>query len=100
MSKWTDEQCRRFYKSYAWKKKRIKVLEIDNYECRHCKEQGRLTTQHDATLEVDHIKELKDYPELSLEENNLQTLCRTCHNIKHGRFGFERKESKWEDERW
>ncbi|WP_277674556.1 HNH endonuclease, partial [Piscibacillus halophilus] len=52
---------------------------------------------------VDHIKEIEDYPELALEEDNLQTLCVNCHNYKHGRyvdFSLWRKKPKWDDEWW
>src|SRR5699024_9732919 len=104
VSKWTDEQARRFYKSTTWKYKRLEILKRDNYECVHCKEQGRLTTHHDATLEIDHIKELKDYPQLRLTNSNLQTLCRTCHNIKHERHIEQLlpyiNKPKWDDEKW
>lgn len=104
MSKWTNEQARIFYRSTAWKHKREEILKRDNYECVQCRKEGRLTTQFDAVLEIDHIKELKDYPELKLENSNLQTLCRSCHNIKHGRDGKQLlpyiKPPKWDDEKW
>jgi len=55
-------------------------------------------------LVVDHIKELEDYPELALDDDNLETLCVNCHNKKHGRYyrGFNNKKvNKWaHDERW
>lgn len=33
---------------------------------------------------VHHQLEKKDYPELTLVENNMITLCNTCHKIHHG----------------
>lgn len=89
-----------FYFSTAWRKKRLEILERDNFECVMCREEGRVTTGKDTTLEIDHIKELDDYPELALEDTNLRTLCRRCHNVRHGRFGFQKKEVKWNDERF
>lgn len=106
MTEWTDDQAKSFYNSKEWKEKRLSILKRDNYECQDCKQKGKLTTSYDAVLEIDHIKELKEYPELKLEDSNLRTLCRTCHNIKHNRFftgkGNGRfKRNKWvDDEKW
>lgn len=90
----------RFYLSTAWKHKRLEILERDNYECVMCREEGKVTTSKDAILEIDHIKELDDYPELALENSNLRTLCRKCHNKRHNRFGFKPVQKKWDDERF
>jgi predicted kinase len=43
-----------------------------------CKQSGRITA---ATL-VDHILPLKQRPDLALAWDNLQPLCRTCHDKK------------------
>jgi len=97
-----EEERRKFYNSTAWRHKRQEVLERDNYECQWCKEKGRVTTQADAVLEVDHIYELKDYPKLALRDDNLRTLCRRCHNERHDRLFIhtKRKSDKWQDENW
>lgn len=81
----------------------------DNYECQECKRQGRVTIdtyeysesakRKKIKLVVDHIKELEDHPDLALDEENLETKCVRCHDIKHGR-SFELKEPKWDDEKW
>lgn len=94
----TKESKRQFYNSTAWKKLRLKALERDNSECIWCAQEGRVTTQYDAVLEVDHIKEIEYYPELALELDNLRTLCNTCHNRRHNR--FDGREKKWDDEMW
>lgn len=78
----------KFYHSTIWRQTRKKVLERDNYECQWCKEQGKVTTATDDVLEVDHIKTYEVYPELGIEMDNLRTLCRTCHNKRHGREHF------------
>lgn len=102
----TREQKRKFYDSPAWKQKRKQIKQRDNYECQECKRQGRVSIDTNEYSEsakrkkiqllVDHIKELEHYPELALDDENLETLCVHCHNIKHGReFG-----KKWDDERW
>ena len=98
---------KRFYKSLAWQVTRKKVLERDNYECQHCKLNGRVTiNEHKPdkhkVLDVDHIKSLEHYPHLAFDMDNLQTLCVKCHNAKEGRFvKWQRKPSKWDgDEYW
>lgn len=98
----TRQARARFYSSTAWKKLRQNCLERDHYECQWCKEEGKLTTQYDSVLEVDHIKELEINPELALEIDNLRTLCKDCHNKRHDRMNYrgQQKKRKWDDEWW
>ncbi|EMF0120718.1 HNH endonuclease [Enterococcus hirae] len=84
----------RFYASSEWRNLRQQCLERDHYECQWCKEEGRLTTQYDSVLEVDHIKEFEFFPELALELENLRTLCKDCHNKRHGRFNYRKSKKK------
>lgn len=100
MKRLSKSERRAFYNSLAWKNFRPLVLERDNYECVWCKQEGRLTAAHNATLEIDHIKELEYYPELALELDNCRTLCKECHNKRHERFNFRKsnREKKWDDE--
>ena len=69
----------RFYQSKEWKHKRKEILKRDNFECVHCKEQG-LFSKADC---VHHIVELKDNIYLGLTNNNLVSLCNSCHNKAH-----------------
>lgn len=93
----TYEQKMRFYKSTEWQALRQHALERDNHECQECKRQGKVKTN--ARLDVDHIKEIEQHPELALELDNLQVLCVWHHNEKHERFA--KKINKWEhDEKW
>lgn len=91
-----------FYSSLTWKLKRQEILVRDNYECIWCKENGKVTTQFDSILEIDHIKELEHHPELALDNDNLRTLCKDCHNKRHKRFNFKesKRQKKWNDEWW
>ncbi len=52
--------------------------------------------------EVHHIKELREYPNLALDDHNLISLCIQCHNIRHGRKPkrFVRKKKLVTEERW
>lgn len=66
-----------FYKTSAWRRVRLLVLQRDNYLC-----QLRLSKKctHIAT-EVHHVKPLADYPELALELSNLTSCCWECHEL-------------------
>jgi Restriction endonuclease len=103
----TREDRMLFYNTSTWKEKRQKILERDAFECQWCKEEGKVKLgkdkeQDESPLEVDHIQELKDCPELALEDSNLRTLCKDCHNKRHGRMNYRKshKEKKWNDEWW
>lgn len=82
-----------FYNSSSWRQLRRQALERDHYECVWCREEGKLITDD---LEVDHIKELEYHPEFALDIDNLRTLCKECHNRRHGRFQY-RKSQKLQD---
>ena len=81
----TKEQKRKFYDGKDWKRKREEIKERDSRECQECKRRGRVTVDRNEYSEsakrkkimlvVDHIKELEDFPELALEDDNLETLC-------------------------
>ncbi|TFI93091.1 HNH endonuclease [Carnobacterium divergens] len=98
-----------FYSSVDWKKIRQDRLDLDNNECQWHKAEGKTLAagMHDehgnlVVLEVDHIKELAEYPELALDIDNLRTLCKDCHNKRHKRFNYKpsKKKRKWDDEWW
>ena len=98
----TREQRNQFYNSSEWRTIRRQVLKRDHYECVWCREEGKVTTEN---LEVDHIKELEFYPEFALDLDNLRTLCKECHNKRHGRFQFRKSKKMIEknfrtDEFW
>ncbi|WP_061866140.1 HNH endonuclease [Streptococcus oralis] len=88
------ELRREFYQSREWRQLRLEALQRDHYECLWCKAEGKVTTD---SLEVDHIKELEFYPELAFELDNLRTLCKECHNKRHGRFQY-RKSQKMQEQ--
>lgn len=73
----------KFYKSSKWIKKRNEIIERDNNECQHCKEKGYATVGQTNKLDVHHIKHLENHWDLRLDDDNLITLCSSCHNIEH-----------------
>lgn len=68
----------KIYNSKKWKDIRVKALVRDEMMCCECKRNGIDTLGE----EVDHVKELQDYPELAFELDNLEYLCKPCHSKK------------------
>lgn len=109
----TDKEVKHFYNSGQWKEKRIQILSRDFNECQDCRKrledaakEGKKLCGEDRQIrpakEVHHIKELKDYPWLALEDSNLISLCTQCHNIRHGRnpHRFLKRKKRLTEERW
>ncbi|MFT7880894.1 MAG: HNH endonuclease signature motif containing protein [Sulfurimonas sp.] len=72
-----DKASTKIYNSRRWRDHtRPKVILRDNYRCVSCGCIGR-----SIDLIVDHIEEIKDGGD-PYNMNNLQTLCRSCHNTK------------------
>lgn len=61
-------------RSKRWPALRLAAKRRDGFACVKCGAVG--------SLEVDHIKPVRDAPELSFELSNLQTLCIRCHSRK------------------
>jgi len=78
----------RFHKHPKWIRKRKAILRRDEYMCRHCKRYGK-TTQ--ATM-VHHIYPVEEYPHLGLVNDNLISLCNSCHEKMHNRINNELTE--------
>ena len=57
-----------------YKQLRSKCFNRDNFTCQIC-------FKPVGSLEMDHIKEWCNYPELRLEIANVRTLCKPCHKM-------------------
>jgi 5-methylcytosine-specific restriction enzyme A len=106
----TVEQKKRFYNSSAWSGKngiRQQALKRDNYECQQCKKLGKVHfdsvkiegERKSIELNVHHIKEIEDCPELALKLDNTIVLCLDHHNEIHNK-NFAPRKTKWNDEKW
>lgn len=102
-----DAQKKKFYRSSSWETLRQQALKRDNYECQMCKHEGKVHLdsikvegeRKEIKLNVHHIKEIEQHPELALELDNLMTICLDHHNKEHGR--FQKSDNKWQyDEKW
>lgn len=64
----------RITRTRRWKALRLIALRRDGFRCVECRAPGR--------LDVDHIKPVREAPELAFELSNLQSLCAACHGRK------------------
>jgi len=76
-----DKTNFKFYNSSQWRRLRLIQLN-DKPLCEICQSVGEV---------VDHIKEISDGGCATCLEN-LQTLCKICHNIKTARVAREKKQ--------
>ncbi|MEO5293588.1 HNH endonuclease [Enterococcus cecorum] len=64
---------------------------LDHYECQWCANEGYVNVGKDperGVLEVDHILEVSERPDLAYDLDNTRTLCKYHHNQRHHRFQF------------
>lgn len=73
-----DKEYVSFYQSKGWKQLRKRCLMRDEYLCQMCLKED----VYKVAEVVDHILEVRDYPELKLKLDNCQSLCSACHNFK------------------
>jgi hypothetical protein len=83
-----DEPDEDFYNSDAWRKARYQAFARNGNVCQCC---GK-AAGGGVVLHVDHIKPRSKYPELALDVDNLQILCREC-NL--GKSNFD--DTDWRD---
>ncbi|MGE1112159.1 HNH endonuclease [Priestia megaterium] len=64
-------------RSGKWRTFRKRIIQRDGTHCQRCIRKYSLITT--SNLEVHHIKPRDKYPELTFEETNCVTLCKTCN---------------------
>jgi len=82
-----------FYASASWRRVRAIALQRDGGFCQDCLDRfraGTITRPHRAHM-VHHIQPISEHPELSLELDNLRSLCDECHAKRHPEKGSDRK---------
>lgn len=70
--------ARQFYHSQLWKEVRDSVLKRDNYICVQCSAPAK-EVHHKIKLTPKNINDIQ----ISVNENNLISLCRDCHMAIH-----------------
>jgi len=80
------KELHRFYKSVAWQVAReIKIREA-NGNCERCGALGE-EVHHKIRLTVLNVTTA----EISLNQENLELLCKKCHNAEHKRFSKQQQ---------
>ena len=70
-----------FYKSPAWLAVReLKIMSVNGL-CERCGQVG-IEVHHKERLNVENVNESS----ISLNQDNMELLCRECHNHEHKRF--------------
>lgn len=82
----------KFLASPEWKALRRKVIQKFGGRCLCC---GR-TPRNPSHINVDHIKPRRYFPELALEEDNLQVLCGACNKRKGNADTDYRQINPWD----
>lgn len=73
------EFAKQFYKSSEWEKVRDYVLKRDNYMCIDCGVAPAEEVHHIIHLSPKNIDDIS----ISLNPENLKSLCRACHFAAH-----------------
>ncbi len=68
-----------FLESFEWRRLRMQVIKKRGARCECC---GATPADGQTVINVDHVKPRKLFPELALEESNLQVLCGPCNHGK------------------
>lgn len=63
-------------KNPKWQKKRLEILNRDEFTCRHCGDK-------ETTLHVHHLRYKKKSDPWDYENEELITICEECHEIEH-----------------
>ena len=79
------EFTQNFYGKLAWKEVRDYVMKRDAYLCQDCLTKGMYTpaeeVHHIVWLTPDNIND----PNITLNPNNLISLCKECHHERHNK---------------
>lgn len=80
------KELHNFYKSDSWRVAReLKIMTVNGL-CERCGAIG-IEVHHKDRLSIDNVSDTS----ISLNQNNLELLCRDCHNKEHNRFSKEAK---------
>ena len=89
--------AKQFYNSSAWKKARMMCLSKNHGICQRCGKtfpSKDLIIHHRVHLTPDNIND----PEITLNQNNLECICWSCHSIEHGNKNDLNKEFVFDDD--
>jgi len=73
-----------FYSSGAWKTIRDLAKKRDAYLCVDCLKAGKITPAEEVHHIIEITPENVTDPNVTLNLDNLVSLCRECHKARHG----------------
>ena len=92
MQPWAES----FYKSKRWQSTRLAYIKSKGGLCERCLKRGiyrpAQVVHHKVYITQDNITD----PNITLEWNNLEALCKPCHEAEHGAF-YTHKQPKPKD---
>jgi len=80
------KELHRFYKSISWQVARELKIRKANGKCERCGALGE-DVHHKTRLTVQNVMDTS----ISLNQENLELLCKKCHNAEHNRFTKEKE---------
>ncbi len=80
------KELHRFYKSKEWLLARTIKINATQGKCERCGAIGE-EVHHKIRLTIDNVIDSN----ISVNQDNLEFLCRQCHNAEHKRFSKEKK---------
>lgn len=80
-----------FYKSAAWQLARNIKINATQGKCERCGGVGE-EVHHQIRLTLYNLSDTS----ISLDQKNLELLCKDCHNKEHGR--FKKKENLFDED--
>ncbi len=86
-----DPRSDEFLATYEWRRLRMVVIKRDGARCACC----GASPDSGAVINVDHIKPRRLFPQLAMDENNLQVLCQDCN---HGKSNWDMTDWRVADE--
>jgi len=73
----SDAEAWRFYNSARWQ--RLRSIKLGTHPlCQDCEAEGKLT----AAVDVDHVQDRREHPDLAYDLDNLRSLCKSHHGRK------------------
>ena len=82
--------ARQFYSSKAWQDCRNEYAKKVHHLCENCLRQGIYKPGEIVHHRIEISPLNIDRPEITLNQKNLQLLCRECHAMMHDDFGYKK----------
>ena len=80
-----QEFAERFYKGTAWQRTRAHAWARDRGLCQRCLKRGIIRPAEIVHHKIELTPENISDPEIALNLDNLESLCRDCHGEQHAK---------------